>query len=184
MKSVEENGCADRDNDHADAPSQPVAETNQDSSAPEKPKVADPAQGYVKTYWDRFVGNPTQKIIDWLDHHDGLMTAVATLAIAYFTWSLAHDSSGQLRAIQGQLDEMKSQRAFTVAQLRANLRREHPDLHPIGVNGQPIGVGETLGGWEVNPWWTNVGGTDAINVVSWWKLSSTFRNFDCLAVGS
>jgi hypothetical protein len=38
------------------------------------------------------------------------MTALATLAIAYFTWSIAHDSAGQLEAIRGQLTEMKTSR--------------------------------------------------------------------------
>jgi hypothetical protein len=82
----------------------------------------------------------------------------------------------QAGVMRGQLDEMKSQRLLTIAQLRANLRRERPIFHPIGDKGQWIGAGEVLSGWEINPGWTNTGSTDAINVLSWWKLTITSRS--------
>lgn len=56
----------------------------------------------------------------WPDNHDGLITALATIVIAYLTYSLANDSArqadisqGTLKAIEGQLDTMRlDQRAW------------------------------------------------------------------------
>lgn len=129
---------------------------------------------------DPDLGDWTARLVYWTR---ALVAAtIVSAAVAALQWwelqkagAQTDSSIAQLKrqadAIDGQLDEMKSQRLLTVTQLRANLRREHPDLHPIGEGGKPIGIGETLLGWEVNPWWTNTGSTDAINTVSWWKLS-------------
>jgi hypothetical protein len=51
----------------------------------------------------------------WIDRHDGLLAAVATIVLAIatvvlagLTYRMAEDSSGQLRAMQGQIDEMEA----------------------------------------------------------------------------
>jgi hypothetical protein len=65
--------------------------------------------------------------------------------------------TNQAGTMRDQLQEMKAQRLLTVVQLRANVRRERPVMHPVGNNGKYIGIGEALFGWDVNPVWTNVG---------------------------
>jgi hypothetical protein len=103
----------------------------------------------------------------WLEYATAAFALVAAIGsisagvVGYFQWSV----------MGGQLSEMKAQRLLTIAQLRANLRRERPTMHPIGDKGQWISPGEIIAGWEINPAWTNAGSTDAINVISWWKLS-------------
>lgn len=49
------------------------------------------------------------QVIVFLDGHNGLVTALATVAIAYLTYSLAADSSRQAAISRGQLDTMQSQ---------------------------------------------------------------------------
>jgi hypothetical protein len=99
----------------------------------------------------------------------GVLATVAILQLwaIFSTDTATHDLA---KAAVGQLAEMKAQRVFTMIQLRANLRREKLATNPVGANGQLIGHGERLYGWDVNPWWTNVGGTDAKNVISWWEI--------------
>lgn len=45
----------------------------------------------------------------WIEGHDGLLAAIATIVLASLTFSLAHISSGQLQAMRDQLDEMKNE---------------------------------------------------------------------------
>src|SRR5271154_4155800 len=54
--------------------------------------------------------------------------------------------------------------------LRGNMRRDGIVPRPFGENGKLIGVGEKLLGWNINPIWTNVGGTDARNFIGWWEI--------------
>jgi hypothetical protein len=91
-------------------------------------------------------------------------TDEATHALAKASISQTNVAQGQLTAMQGQLEELKAQRLNTVAQLRANIRRERPAVHPTGEDGKLVGPGEKLAGWQVNPNWTNVGSTNAREV--------------------
>lgn len=104
-------------------------------------------------------------------------TARATWVIAFFTvamvgvgtlqWNTLHHTDNSIAA---QLQEMKQQRLFTIAQLRANLKRDIV-LHPRNEEGRLIAAGLPAT-WDVNPTWQNTGGSDARNFRSWWALKS------------
>jgi hypothetical protein len=164
------------------SPFPPNAENTGGPGSPRQGKIAYHNIEKAKQFCRRWVARPTVCIIQWIDRHDGIVTAAATVAIACLTWSLAQDSSrqaetakAQFKVMKGQLDEMKNQRLLTVAQLSANLRRENISMQPIGENGKIIGDGERINGWNVNPVWTNVGSTDARNVSNWFEISIQAR---------
>jgi hypothetical protein len=69
--------------------------------------------------------------------------------------------------MQGQLDEMREQRDFSIAQTRARFRREPIAFQPIDANGLPVTAGGQIMGWAFNPRWFNVGSTAARNFSSW-----------------
>ncbi|MGJ5069621.1 hypothetical protein [Bradyrhizobium oligotrophicum] len=116
-----------------------------------------------------------------LREQNALVTAVATVVMAAFTISLAIDSSrqaasisGQLNVMKSQLEEMKAQRLVTIAQLRANLRREQLAIRPItprDIVGDLAADDNTIY-WEISSHWTNVGSTDAKRVIGWWEMKS------------
>jgi hypothetical protein len=85
---------------------------------------------------------------------------------------MAEGIGGQLTAMRGQLDEMKTQRLVTTAQLRANLRRETPSITPLGEGGQLFAAGDNLTGWEIRPVWTNVGSTSARDFRGWVEMQT------------
>jgi hypothetical protein len=137
---------------------------------------------------DRFIYSPARRVkkwinmaIEWLNDHNGLLTALATGVLAYLTISISRDSGRQAETavsllsatksqqtiMQGQLDEMRKQREFTIAQLRASLKRERPVYQHINALGFAVPQGEDFVGWSFNPVWTNVGETSAKNVSSW-----------------
>ena len=98
----------------------------------------------------------------------GLWAAAAVGLTAVVVSS--HDSRLQYHTMMGQLGEMKAQRLVTTAQMRANLRRERPQLLPIGNGGKLIGVGEKMTDIAVSPNWTNVGSTNAQDYRGWFDL--------------
>jgi hypothetical protein len=49
-----------------------------------------------------------RKFVDWLDEHNGLMTFLATAAIAVLTYSLVTTSNGQLATLNRQLDDSEA----------------------------------------------------------------------------
>jgi hypothetical protein len=68
---------------------------------------------YVAENLWRFVGNPAKVAIDWLDAHHGLMTGLATVAMAALTCALVKYAGNQEIIIQNQLTESKlGQRAW------------------------------------------------------------------------
>lgn len=93
------------------------------------------------------------------------VTAIVVAALAaVFLWR-------QQNIMQGQLYEMKAQRDMTVAQLRANLRRENFSFSPFDVEHKPVTrAGQKILGWNVSPNWENVGQTDAVDVIAWFKI--------------
>jgi hypothetical protein len=131
-----------------------------------------PARNIVKGF---------QGVISWLNVHNGLLTAIATAAIAYLTVSISTDSKrqaetavdllsenqSQQKIMQGQLDEMQKQREFTIDQLRASFKRQDIRYQPIDKIGNPTTNNEDFSGWSFNPTWMNVGLTSAKNFASW-----------------
>jgi hypothetical protein len=99
------------------------------------------------------------------------VTSIATIWIALFTFVLAGASWYQGHINSGQLDEMKNQRLLTQIQIRANIRRELPQITAYGDGEKMIGVGETIRGWKVSPTWQNVGGTDATDFKAWFDIA-------------
>jgi hypothetical protein len=71
----------------------------------------------------------------------------------------------QLTVMQLQLAESKNQRLFTIAQLRANLRREPISMTPINSAGGFAEAGQQISAWIVNPKWQNVGAMDASSLL-------------------
>jgi hypothetical protein len=93
------------------------SERHKSASAPQNTQVAGAHEKQTIRLWLLWAISPIRRIVDWLDTHDGLLTAIATVAIAAFTYYLAHDSAQQARisgdqldAMRGQLTEMKTAR--------------------------------------------------------------------------
>jgi hypothetical protein len=143
---------------------------------------------YTKHNREKFIHTPLRKlakgfqiIVSWLNLHNGLLTAIATAAIAYLTVSISADSKrqaetavdllsanqSQQRIMQGQLDEMQKQREFTIDQLRASFKRQDIKFQPIDKIGNPVSNADDFVGWSFNPIWTNVGSTSAKKFASW-----------------
>jgi hypothetical protein len=80
-----------------------------------------------------------------------------------------HDASQQIGIMQSQLNEMKSQRIITIAQTRANLRRD-TSVHALTEGRKPANTGEKIIGFEFSPYWNNAGNTDAIDYRGWFNL--------------
>ena len=114
---------------------------------------------YTKRNREKFIHTPLrnvakgfQIIVSWLNLHNGLLTAIATAAIAYLTVSISADSKrqaetavellsanqSQQKIMQGQLDEMQKQREFTIDQLRASFKRQDIRYQPIDKIGNPV----------------------------------------------
>lgn len=101
-------------------------------------------------------------------------TDKATRDLAAAALKQAEAANKQVTAMQGQLAEIKNQRLLTIAQMRANLRRDNPTITAVGEGHKFIGVGEKLIGWEISPNWKNAGSTDAKNFLGWFDI----RAFD------
>jgi hypothetical protein len=72
--------------------------------------------------------------------------------------------------MQGQLDELRAQRLMTIAQLRANLEQEAPQITPVTKDEKPAQVGDSIVAWAVSPQWINSGDTDARDYIGWFEL--------------
>lgn len=85
-----------------------------------------------------------QTVIRWLDSHNGLLTAVATLAIAALTYFLATDSAQQARISEHQLTVMQSQLNEMQIDNRAWISPSGAYVIPPFVNGKGIKVSVSL----------------------------------------
>jgi hypothetical protein len=81
--------------------------------------------------------------LDGLNYISPLLTAAATVGIAwlaYWQWDALHSTDtsigSQVSIMQGQLTEMKNQRLLTIAQLRANFRREDFSIDGVNMSGK------------------------------------------------
>jgi hypothetical protein len=111
---VKQNDQPNGDGSQANKPSGGGAEGRGGSSAPQREQATEHKINPAKQLWHYAIARPIQWLIDWLDGHAGLVTAVATAVIAAFTVSLAIDSARQagitnkqLSVMQDQLDAMK-----------------------------------------------------------------------------
>jgi hypothetical protein len=93
-----------------------------------------------------------------------------TRRVGWFTGALVVVSIVTAWIFQGQLAEMKAQRLLTMTQIRANIRREIPQMLAYGDGEKLVSVGDTIRGWKVSPTWLNVGGTDAKEFVAWFDI--------------
>jgi hypothetical protein len=108
---------------------------------------------------------------DRLWERAGVVALVAAALVGVAAIYIGNSDSEKSRIVtQDQLTEMKNQRLMTIAQLRANLRREQPSVTPVGEGGKLIGAGEKLLGWEINPRWTNAGSTNAEGYLGWFDI--------------
>jgi hypothetical protein len=104
--------------------------------------------------------------INWTEKFTLAFAAVAAIG----SFGAAIDGYLQWDIMGRQLTEATNQRLLTIAQIRANLRREDPLITPIGTNNQLIGAGEQIAGWQVSPQWTNSGSTKAIDFFGWFQI--------------
>ena len=93
-----------------------------------------------------------------------IILVVVNVATAVVFWR-------QLNVMQGQLDEAKSATLISESQLRANLRHDATKLTPVSQDGRPNNAtNRVLAAWSVNPVWTNVGGTSALDYRGWFDI--------------
>jgi hypothetical protein len=109
----------------------------------------------------------------------GLWAAAAVGVTAI--WIASYEAGKQRRiaerqmiTMRGQLEEMRNQRLQTMAQTRANLKREQSHVNALNEKGDTASIGEKLAGWAISPVWTNAGSTDAREYRNWFE----FKVFD------
>ena len=83
----------------------------------------------------KWVVRPTSWVVRWLDQHNGVVTAVATVAIAYLTWSLTSDSRRQAESSDGQLQAIKRQLGVMESDQRPWISNEVHSKFDLGPNG-------------------------------------------------
>lgn len=148
-------------------------------------------------FFSRWVVYPTVHIIRWLDAHNGLLTALASLAIAALTYFVAVYASGQLKVMSNQLDEMRATSKQTDGLIAANQKladaaakqaqaiESQVDILKGQLNEIKMQTAATKAqlkatmkveiaehrvgneGWYFTPNWENGGGTEAIDFTSW-----------------
>jgi type II secretory pathway pseudopilin PulG len=96
--------------------------TNDDSTSQMPEEKATPNNSKISRPPQIFIARWVGKIIKLLNDLNGLMTALATVAIAVLTWFISKDSHDQLDAVKGQqsvmqrqLDEIKEEQRPWVA---------------------------------------------------------------------
>lgn len=99
-----------------------------------------------------------RRIWRWIERHDGLLTAIATIILAAITLFLWIDSNGQLKTIQRQVHEMEAaRRPWVPAKATVSL----PLSYNAGVGSVPTAQLPTLGLlFQLK----NVGNSPAFNV--------------------
>lgn len=114
---MKESGEPAPDNNHPSGNSEEATVVHHNAAAPQKTKISKRTINCAKALWSFLFGRPIGYLIKRLDDHNGVLTAAATIAIAVLTYFLASDSSrqatisgNQLNVMQGQLDEMKTER--------------------------------------------------------------------------
>jgi hypothetical protein len=98
------------------------------------------------------------------------LTANATVAMAAVSVAIFGLGIFQYITLNGQLGEMRAQRLMTIAQLRANLRRDVPQITRLGVDHEPVKTGQPILEFAVSPVLTNSGPTDALDYRGWFDL--------------
>lgn len=101
-------------------------------------------------------------LIDWIDAHNGLMTALATVAIACLTWFISSDSHDQLDAVRGQQAVMQSQ--------LDEIKLEQRPWVAISATLKPIEIGKPI---VIQIAFSNVGHKPAFNMISWGNYTVT-----------
>ena len=105
---------------------------------------------------------PTRPI-EWLQF--GVSVVLAVIAIGAL-----RVYNSQLHAMRSQLAEMTAARKTSIAQIRANLRREPPQITPWTSDNSPAGTGKPIAYWAISPKWTDGGSTDAIDYRGWFDV--------------
>ena len=80
--------------------------------------------------WGSRIGHRTSRVVQWLDGHNGLVSAVASVVIVVLTISLAFYAGGQLTVMRGQLDEMRAE--------------QRPWVGVDGVHVEPLKAGQPI----------------------------------------
>jgi hypothetical protein len=138
-------------------------EGDQNPHSPQEQKSSKYKIYPAKDILSTIIFKPIKRIVKILHEYDGVVTALATVVIAYLTSSLAIDSSRQATFVEGQLQVMKSQLEITKIQIIANIRRDSASLQGNYVNG-------VIANWTVNPNFQNIGPTIARDFRHWWDI--------------
>jgi hypothetical protein len=94
---------------------QRTTEDNQETKAPQPTQKTNHYTDRAKNIALKYVFNPIGMGVAWLDGHNGLVTALSTVAIAVLTYFVAVYANGQLDVFRSQLEEMHSSGAQTDA---------------------------------------------------------------------
>jgi hypothetical protein len=105
---VDDTDQAQQEPDQSSGDSRQGTETEQQSKAPKPTHKAKNYKEASKQFALRYVLHPLGKGVEWLDGHNGLVTALSTVAIAVLTYFVAVYANGQLGIFRSQLEEMRS----------------------------------------------------------------------------
>lgn len=149
--------------------------------------------GHKANYWastKKYCKDNIVKFRDGVERSDKAIIAISTIVIAAFTVLLFIANillylSGEKTANAAQTSATAALKQAQAAQfqayaLRANFRFEQIAPHPFDRTGNPINSpGKNIFGWQLNPVWHNIGGTDARNVIGYWRIvPAPFVPFD------
>jgi hypothetical protein len=99
---------------------QQAAAVHHDTHTPQQPHVSHHDIDHPGNFAEKWLIRPIGGAVSWLDGHNGLVTALATVAVAVLTYFVAVYASGQLRIFGAQLNEMQSTGRQTDSLIEAN----------------------------------------------------------------
>jgi hypothetical protein len=136
------------------------------SPSPRQPIITERQKEQARQFLEKWAKRPAQRLIKYLDDHSGALTAAATVAIAWLTTSLSHDSAKQAESANGQLSVMKQQIEATIIQLRPYIGETEVQYTAIAAP-QEKGKPPVFIGAVINTSWKNFGSTPAKGLEAW-----------------
>ncbi|MGH6836302.1 MAG: hypothetical protein ACREC9_12315 [Methylocella sp.] len=102
-------GCNSNGNSNQPKPFPSTGENADGASAPQQKGIANRCIENAKKLLRRSIIRPAAWTINWVNSHNGLLTAIATVAIAVWTYFVAQYAADQSKIIRKQLTIMQGQ---------------------------------------------------------------------------
>lgn len=151
-------------------PSEQTSNNRENAETNPSPTIASPESDHTRDVPEQQDKISERALVDRINASDRWIIGL-TAVIAFTGIVGAYIFKKQLDVMQGQLNEMKSQRLITIAQIRANMARKGVQPTPIDKDGKIVGTGDAAA-WRFTPIFKNGGATNAIDFNGWWDIAA------------